>query len=225
MLDVHCWQAYQYNMALAAYQNQGLPQPTSTDTFLRRRHEPSVDAAGANNVAADQTQRENPPTFPMPPSAREVSIVRNPNGTDHLTAQFVVASYLRRFTAEVIDFVFAFFIKLILIYCLVEMEFVDLNRFDKLLGSEADLQMLVDITQELFPLELLGKLTCSLLEVDLLFKMSSDSRAMVVFRAMLRSMLKNMLINSLVPFSTVAFAFNYNRAIYDIIARTIVIVE
>ncbi|EYC38224.1 hypothetical protein Y032_0732g1917 [Ancylostoma ceylanicum] len=43
----------------------------------------------------------------------------------------------------------------------------DLSRFDKLLGNEADLQTLVDITQELFPLELLGKLACSLLEVCL----------------------------------------------------------
>ncbi|KHJ91749.1 hypothetical protein OESDEN_08374 [Oesophagostomum dentatum] len=43
--------------------------------------------------------------------------------------------------------------------------------------------------------------------------------------AVLRSLLKNILINSLVPFSTVAFAFNFNRAIYDIVARTIVILD
>ncbi|VDN36442.1 unnamed protein product [Cylicostephanus goldi] len=42
--------------------------------------------------------------------------------------------------------------------------FSDLSRFDKLFGNEADLQTLVDVTQELFPLELLGKLLCSFLE-------------------------------------------------------------
>ncbi|VDP42790.1 unnamed protein product [Heligmosomoides polygyrus] len=68
--------------------------------------------------------------------------------------------------AELIDFFFAFFIKLSIVYYLVEMEFLDLSRFDKLLGKDADLQTLVDVTQELFPLELLGKLACSLLEVE-----------------------------------------------------------
>ncbi|KAJ1348417.1 hypothetical protein KIN20_003713 [Parelaphostrongylus tenuis] len=264
MLNVQWWQAFQYNMAVAAYQNhQALLQSDATDTSLRRRHVPNFDASDANNLgpAPDQVE-ERPPTFPVPPSAQEAFIVQNPNGTDGLAAQFVVASYTRRFMAEVIDFVFAFLIKLVLIYYLVEMEFVDLNRFDKLLGNEADLQMLVDVTQELFPLELLGKMTCSLIEALCLSQsifprfcgqtpgkyfmgvrviecesvshvagaapnvVRVSGSVVIPFRAaMLRSMLKNILINSLVPFSTVAFAFNYNRAIYDIIAKTIVIVE
>ncbi|VDO80444.1 unnamed protein product [Haemonchus placei] len=198
----------------------------------------------------------------LPASAREIAVIHNPNGPDLLAAQFKLASYLRRFIAEVIDFIFAFFIKLMLVYYLVEMELVDLSRFDKLLGNEADLQTLVDVTQELFPLELLGKLACSFLEALCLsqsvfprfFGQTPGKYIMrvrviecgsvtpvagappdvvrvtgvlsVPFKsAILRSMLKNILINSLVPFSTVAFAFNHNRAIYDILARTIVIVD
>ncbi|VDL78302.1 unnamed protein product [Nippostrongylus brasiliensis] len=171
-----------------------------------------------------------------------------------------LASYVRRFFAEFIDFIFAFFIKLLIIFYLVEMEVIDLSRFDKLLGNEADLQTLVDVTQELFPLELLGKLLCSLLEAlcisqSFLPRYSGQTPGKYLMHvrvidcssvsyiaggspnsvrvtgvvsvpfkaALLRSILKNVLINSLVPFSTVAFAFNHNRAIYDLLAGTIVI--
>ncbi|VDM81931.1 unnamed protein product, partial [Strongylus vulgaris] len=153
----------------------------------------------------------------------------------------------------------------------------DLSRFDKLFGNEADLQTLVDVTQELFPLELLGKLMCSFLEalclsqsvfarfsgqtpgkyvmgvrvidcvnvahvpgappnvvritgsVSIPFRANLSRKIShsndLSYRAVMRSLLKNILINSLVPFSTVAFAFNFNRAIYDIVAKTIVILD
>ncbi|CAJ0610224.1 unnamed protein product [Cylicocyclus nassatus] len=258
MNELHCWQSFhQYNSMMMAYQAQ-MPALQSAESNLQdglrqRRGQPRAE----QNDAADLRRL---PAFvlPVPPNARDVAIIGNPNGPDLLSAQFTVASYVRRFCAEVIDFFFAFIIKLMLVYYLVELEIVDLSRFDKLFGNEADLQTLVDVTQELFPLELLGKLMCSFLEA-LCLSQSLFSRfsgqtpgkyvmgvrvidcgnvlhvagsppnvvrvtgsVLISFRAaVMRSLLKNILINSLVPFSTVAFAFNFNRAIYDIVAKTI----
>ncbi|KAK6759299.1 hypothetical protein RB195_021101 [Necator americanus] len=265
MDEVNCWQAFhQYNTVMMAYQDQLHTRQGQSDRadggLRRRRQEPEVDFVEQND--GGEVRRDPVLVLPVPPSARDVAVIHNPNGPDLLAAQFTVASYLRRFFAEVIDFVFAFFIKLLLVYYLVELELVDLSRFDKLLSNEADLQTLVDITQELFPLELLGKLACSLLEAlclsqSLFARFSGQTpgkyvmgvrviecgsvthvvgapanvvrvtgSVLIPFKAaVLRSLLKNILINSLVPFSTVAFAFNFNRAIYDIVARTIVVLD
>ncbi|ETN82647.1 hypothetical protein NECAME_01932 [Necator americanus] len=170
MDEVNCWQAFhQYNTVMMAYQDQLHTRQGQSDRadggLRRRRQEPEVDFVEQND--GGEVRRDPVLVLPVPPSARDVAVIHNPNGPDLLAAQFTVASYLRRFFAEVIDFVFAFFIKLLLVYYLVELELVDLSRFDKLLSNEADLQTLVDITQELFPLELLGKLACSLLEASL----------------------------------------------------------
>lgn len=257
--EVNCWQTFhKYNTALMAYQDRiRLMEsfPMTRGVGQRLANTDTTDVNGEERRARDLQ-------FPIPASARDVAVVRSPNDSALLAAQFVVASYLRRFMAELIDFFFAFFIKLSIVYYLVEMEFLDLSRFDKLLGKDADLQTLVDVTQELFPLELLGKLACSLLEAlclsqTLFPQFSGRTPGKYIMRvrvidcasltyvagappgvvrvtggvsvpfkaAVLRSILKNILIYSLVPFSTVAFAFNYNRAIYDIMARTVVIVD
>uniref|UniRef100_A0A7I4YFB7 RDD family protein n=1 Tax=Haemonchus contortus TaxID=6289 RepID=A0A7I4YFB7_HAECO len=264
MSEVTCWQTFhQYNVAVMAYHDRvRIWEAFSPTSELRqRRHDPWLGNAEQNDPNAEE-RRVLDLRRSLPASAREIAVIHNPNGPDLLAVQFKLASYLRRFLAEVIDFIFAFFIKLMLVYYLVEMELVDLSRFDKLLGNEADLQTLVDVTQELFPLELLGKLACSLLEAlclsqSLFPRFLGQTPGKYIMRvrvidcgsvtpvagappdvvrvtgvlsipfkaAILRSMLKNILINSLVPFSTVAFAFNHNRAIYDILARTIVIVD
>ena len=43
--------------------------------------------------------------------------------------------------------------------------FSNIDKYDRLLKDEADLQSLVDITQELFPIEILGKVLISFIEV------------------------------------------------------------
>lgn len=43
------------------------------------------------------------------------------------------------------------------------------------------------------------------------------------FSSLLRSLMKNMLINLLFPLSAAAYAFSYNRAGYDIAAKTMVV--
>ncbi|KAF7639784.1 RDD domain-containing protein, partial [Meloidogyne graminicola] len=45
----------------------------------------------------------------------------------------------------------------------------------------------------------------------------------IFFRALLRSVLKNSLTTFLFPLSTAFYIFNYNRAVYDLIAKTIVV--
>ncbi|PIO75125.1 hypothetical protein TELCIR_02837 [Teladorsagia circumcincta] len=237
MSEVTCWQAFhQYNMAVMAYQDRMRTWQaySSTGTLLHRRRDSALMLIRVRlaterfgNVEPNEPNAEDRRArdllLPVPASARDVAVIHNPNGPDLLAAQFQ-----------------------------------DLSRFDKLLGNEADLQTLVDVTQELFPLELLGKLACSLLEAlclsqSLFPRFFGQTPGKYIMRvrviecgsvshvagappnvvrvtgvlsvpfkaAVLRSMLKNILINSLVPFSTVAFAFNHNRAIYDILARTI----
>lgn len=46
----------------------------------------------------------------------------------------------------------------------------DLEKYDRLLSDEADLQSLIDITQELFPVELLGKVVISVAEVCFIYQ-------------------------------------------------------
>ncbi|PAV87571.1 hypothetical protein WR25_00293 isoform C [Diploscapter pachys] len=81
-----------------------------------------------------------------------------------VTSNYRIASYVRRFLAECIDFLFSFFIKILIMYFLVEFEFIDIGRYEKLLGDEADIQSLIDVTQDLFPIEMLGKMISSILE-------------------------------------------------------------
>lgn len=43
------------------------------------------------------------------------------------------------------------------------------------------------------------------------------------FSAFCRSIIKNMIINLLFPLSAIAYAFSYNRAVYDLFANTVVV--
>lgn len=45
--------------------------------------------------------------------------------------------------------------------------FSDLERYDRLLSDQADLQTLIDVTQDLFPVEVLNKIITSLIEVSI----------------------------------------------------------
>uniref|UniRef100_A0A915AJA0 RDD domain-containing protein n=1 Tax=Parascaris univalens TaxID=6257 RepID=A0A915AJA0_PARUN len=169
-----------------------------------------------------------------------------------------IPSFSRRIAAEIIDSVIAFGVKLFIVYFLVEINAIDLEKYDRLLSDEADLQSLIDITQELFPIELLGKVVISVAEALFLsygwgsvpsgatpgkglmgiqvlscrhitpIPGTDDVEVLrdphVPFKnSLLRSLIKNMLINLLFPLSAAAYAFNYNRAIYDLAANTIVV--
>ncbi|KJH48765.1 hypothetical protein DICVIV_05090 [Dictyocaulus viviparus] len=93
VVEVHCWQAFhQYNVAVAAYQSW--QQSLSVDVLRQRRHENTTEAVDTNN-AADANNFGNADgqlerlVFPVPTSAREVAVIRNPDGSDVLAAQFV----------------------------------------------------------------------------------------------------------------------------------------
>uniref|UniRef100_A0A914UMB0 Uncharacterized protein n=1 Tax=Plectus sambesii TaxID=2011161 RepID=A0A914UMB0_9BILA len=80
--------------------------------------------------------------------------------------EYQAAPFIRRIGAELVDFCFCFILKLVIVYCLVEMQIIDLERYDRLLSDQADLQTLIDVTQDLFPVEVLNKIITSLLEVS-----------------------------------------------------------
>ncbi|GMT04576.1 hypothetical protein PENTCL1PPCAC_26750 [Pristionchus entomophagus] len=175
------------------------------------------------------------------------------------TATYTIPSFARRILAELIDCVFTFAIKIVFVYLLIEFDILDLSRYERLINDHADLQTLIDITHELFPLEVIGKILCSLLEAYLIsygffalpagqtpgknlmgltvischqvFPVVGNPRQVhvsglltVPFRHSLqRSLFKNVLVNSLIPLSSIVYVFNYNRALYDVTANTIVV--
>ncbi|VDM38337.1 unnamed protein product [Toxocara canis] len=174
------------------------------------------------------------------------------------TQRGAIPPFSRRIAAEIIDSVVAFGVKLFIVYFLVEISAIDLDKYDRLLSDEADLQSLIDITQELFPVEVLGKVIISVAEALFIsygwgsvpagatpgkglmgiqvvschqitpVPGSDDVEIIrdptVPFKnSLLRSLIKNMLINLLFPLSAAAYAFNYNRAVYDLAANTLVV--
>ncbi|KAM3729219.1 Uncharacterized protein ACO02O_05734 [Dirofilaria immitis] len=176
----------------------------------------------------------------------------------HFVQRRTIPSFTRRIFAEIIDFVFAFVAKLFIVYFLVEIGIVDLDKYDRLLGDDADLHTLIDVTQELFPIEMLAKVVVSIVEALFISygfgslpagqtpgKVALNIQVITCYQvtpipgseevnvvrtlnvpfknSLIRSLTKNMLINLLFPLSAAAFAFTYNRAGYDIAARTIVV--
>lgn len=190
-----------------------------------------------------------------------------PNQTDHTTTttqayrftqRCSIPSFARRIVAELIDSIFAFSVKLLFFYCLVELGVMNFEKYDKLLKDDADLQSLVDITQELFPIEILGKILISFIEALFITygwgsvpAGSTPGKAIMAIQviscqcvtaipgtsevnvvrernvsfknSLLRSLLKNMLVSLLFPLSVAAYAFQYNRAVYDLAAKTMVV--
>ncbi|MCP9257742.1 RDD family protein [Dirofilaria immitis] len=182
----------------------------------------------------------------------------NMSNSSHFVQRRTIPSFTRRIFAEIIDFVFAFVAKLFIVYFLVEIGIVDLDKYDRLLGDDADLHTLIDVTQELFPIEMLAKVVVSIVEALFISygfgslpagqtpgKVALNIQVITCYQvtpipgseevnvvrtlnvpfknSLIRSLTKNMLINLLFPLSAAAFAFTYNRAGYDIAARTIVV--
>jgi len=170
------------------------------------------------------------------------------------------ASFPKRLGAELIDFVFFFAAKLLVVYLFVELNIFSLERYDRLLSDQADLQTLIDMTQELFPLEIMSKVLSSMVEAlcisyglrmaprgctpgKLLMRIRvvhygrleaiplqgqsvvviAGAEHVPIVNSIIRCLLKNVLLSFLFPLSIVIYAFQFNRAIYDVCAHTIVV--
>ncbi|EFO25878.1 RDD family protein [Loa loa] len=192
-----------------------------------------------------------PPSSVPPPTT-------NLSNSNQFIQRHAISSFTRRILAEIVDSIFAFIAKLLIVYLLVEIGVVDLDKYDRLLGDEADLHTLIDVTQELFPIEMLAKIVVSIVEALFVSygfgsvpagqtpgKVVLNIQVITCYQvipiagseevnivrtltvpfknSLLRSLTKNMLINLLFPLSAAAYAFTYNRAGYDIAARTIVV--
>ncbi|GMT33157.1 hypothetical protein PFISCL1PPCAC_24454 [Pristionchus fissidentatus] len=228
--DTHAWYAFHHMMAAQV-------------------------AAGAPSIAAGSAA----PTAAQTAAQATNTVTVTAGGVRVVTATYTIPSFARRILAELIDCVFTFAIKIIFVYLLIEFDILDLSRYERLINDHADLQTLIDITHELFPLEVVGKILCSLLEAYLIsygfgglpagqtpgknlmgltvischqvFPVVGNPRqvhvsglATVPFRHSLqRSLFKNVLVNSLIPLSSIVYVFNYNRALYDVTATTIVV--
>ncbi|VDM95779.1 unnamed protein product [Thelazia callipaeda] len=99
-----------------------------------------------------------------PPQAAATHSADNPSSRNQFIQRRTIPSFTRRILAEMIDSIFAFAAKLLVVYLLVEFGILDLEKYDRLLGDEADLQTLINVTQELFPIEMLAKVIVSIVE-------------------------------------------------------------
>ncbi|EJW72663.1 RDD family protein, partial [Wuchereria bancrofti] len=100
-------------------------------------------------------------TLPTQNASSSIANLQNPN---QFIQRRTIPSFTRRILAEIIDSIFAFVAKLLIVYFLVEIGVVDLDKYDRLLGDDADLHTLIDVTQELFPIEMLAKVVVSIVE-------------------------------------------------------------
>jgi hypothetical protein len=243
--SMQCWMAWNQ---MAAWQN------FASHTYHQMGTMANSATAGANIGIA----RPHLPIANIRHIFRFVGGNRNVQQT-LIVQQYTVPSFLKRILAELLDFFFLFMFKMILVYAIVEMELIDLDQFDKILSNDADLQTLIDVTQELFHVEVLCKVFSAIVEAFFLtygfmsyppgctpgkFIMGlqvvsclniqsvpgTNDRVQVtrlpritLRNALIRSLLKNMVTNFLFPLSTAFYVFNFNRAIYDIAAKTLVV--
>lgn len=256
--SVRCWTAYQQMVASA------------WSSFQMRQQQAALTTAHMAAYQQQQQQQMHQLGQPRPGAvtvrlnlARIFRSAGAAPGTPQtvVVRQCTVPSFVRRIAAEAIDAVILFFFKLMLVYLLVETDVIELEQFDRILSSEADLQTLIDVTQGLFNIELLCKLFAAVVEalcitfggslhafppgctpgkwllglqviscLDVQPVPGSLDRVAVtglpainLRSSFLRSVLKNMLTTFLFPLSTAFYMFNYNRAIYDLVAKTIVV--
>uniref|UniRef100_A0A1I7UAP4 RDD domain-containing protein n=1 Tax=Caenorhabditis tropicalis TaxID=1561998 RepID=A0A1I7UAP4_9PELO len=78
--------------------------------------------------------------------------------------QFEAAGFLRRFFAEVVDFLFVLTIKLGLVALLLDLELIDLGTYGASMENDQDVTQIIILAQELLPLEMASKFICCLLE-------------------------------------------------------------
>uniref|UniRef100_A0A0N5BBP8 RDD domain-containing protein n=1 Tax=Strongyloides papillosus TaxID=174720 RepID=A0A0N5BBP8_STREA len=176
-----------------------------------------------------------------------------------VTENVIVASYSKRLLAELLDFFIFFFIKLGLLFLIVEVGYLDIQEYERFLTDEIDIQNLLDLSQGLLPADLLCKFISSIVEATMIsFGLSIFPRGCtpgkfvmgikiidcvsiqpnqeipgsytivrtegVSFaKALARSFIKNFAISFFYPISCAAYVFPYNRAVYDVVAKTLVV--
>uniref|UniRef100_A0A0N4Z0Z0 RDD domain-containing protein n=1 Tax=Parastrongyloides trichosuri TaxID=131310 RepID=A0A0N4Z0Z0_PARTI len=181
------------------------------------------------------------------------------DGDPRITENVHIASYSKRLLAELLDFFIFFFIKLGLLFIIVEMGYIDIQEYEKFLTDEIDIQNLLDLSQGLLPADLVCKFISSIVEAIMIsfgiyflprgctpgkyvmrikiidcvtIQPNQDIQgAFVVTRtenvslvkALSRSFIKNFVISFFYPISCAAYVFSYNRAIYDVVAKTLVV--
>uniref|UniRef100_A0A913I9F2 RDD domain-containing protein n=1 Tax=Strongyloides stercoralis TaxID=6248 RepID=A0A913I9F2_STRER len=176
-----------------------------------------------------------------------------------ITENVHVASYSKRLLAEILDFFIFFFIKLSLLFLIVEIGYLDIKEYEKLITDEIDIQNFIDLTQGLLPADLMLKATSSIVEAALIsfgfsilpkgctpgkFVMGikiidcvsiqpnqeiagtytvTRTEGVTFAKALARSIIKNFTINFFYPISCAAYVFPYNRAVYDVATKTLVV--
>ncbi|EFO82861.1 hypothetical protein CRE_00937 [Caenorhabditis remanei] len=170
------------------------------------------------------------------------------------------ASFMRRFLAEVLDFLFVMMFKLFVLAMLVEVDLVDLSSWGGTLDDEQDVMQVINLAQELLPVEIACKFICCILEaVFMSYRigvigigqtpgkfmlgirvischdvLAADIPGHIIVQgpnlislqqSLKRSFMKNVVVNSLFPLSTAAFQVHNGRVFYDVVVRTVVVME
>ncbi|PIC17534.1 hypothetical protein B9Z55_023743 [Caenorhabditis nigoni] len=176
------------------------------------------------------------------------------------TVRFEAASFIRRFFAEVVDFLIVMFFKLCLLLALTESGIVDLNEYGGGYDEEQDVMQFIGLAQDLLPIEIICKVICCIFEGIFMahgflyigvgqtpgkwlmgirvISCHDVSEAEIpgyidvhgpnvisLQQSMKRSFMKNVVVNSLFPLSTAAFQVHNGRVFYDVIVKTVVVVD
>uniref|UniRef100_A0A1I7RJL5 RDD domain-containing protein n=1 Tax=Bursaphelenchus xylophilus TaxID=6326 RepID=A0A1I7RJL5_BURXY len=82
-----------------------------------------------------------------------------------VTERYTIPSYWRRITAEIIDFVMLFVLKVGIVYSLVQMEYIAVDSLENYILPTADFYTILDIATGNLPYELLSKAISTSFEI------------------------------------------------------------
>ncbi|VDP15000.1 unnamed protein product, partial [Soboliphyme baturini] len=160
----------------------------------------------------------------------------------HVNNQFKIPTFGRRLMAECIDFFICFFISIKLLAAEGDLKlFIDLSQ--KLLPIEIAKKLIISVFEARLnygvgsvpPGCTPGKYVIGIkvINSDSVMPVSvednshvivvGDSQRITLIRALLRSITKNFALGFLFPACVTMYAFRFNRSLYDVFAKTIVV--
>ncbi|KAI6173006.1 RDD domain-containing protein [Aphelenchoides besseyi] len=173
---LQCQHAYfvQNNPALSIPQTQSINAASGGDnaesgtnrvTLNVRHRRVLIDRNAVNDIRPEmlrQAAQNQEQAF----SLRRLFGARNVNYEQNtlVVQRWSIPPFSRRLIAELIDFFILFLLKMVIVWTLVEVEAIDLDQFDSILTSTADLQTLIDLTQGLFHIEVISKILSGIVE-------------------------------------------------------------
>ncbi|CAD5207500.1 unnamed protein product [Bursaphelenchus okinawaensis] len=151
-----------------AYADEVRKWHIDTYNWLNSQHQHYVSTNQVNdvNVAEEVLNGNNNGLRHRGPAVRRVFqfvIPRNQIG-GVITEECELATSSRRLIAEATDFILLMFLKMVLLYVLMDLELIDLDYLENLFSAASDFDTLIKLTRSLFYAELVSKLVSTIFE-------------------------------------------------------------